>query len=189
MELDRRLSRLTWFEVGLWVWRPTPFDRGAERRRNRFAALRLDVMAGRTSLSRATRVRAVKYLLREVQDLRAGLAGKGWLTGIQLARLRWIFGGHPCPVWDYFVDLAGRSGQTSAAMLAALTIEEGRLVGTLKIVRRVPDPVPRLTAGQMQRLSTGQLLRLFAAAQREQREGMLLVGLAAGIYETNPPRH
>jgi thioredoxin-like negative regulator of GroEL len=74
-------------------------------------------------------------------------------------------------------------------MLTALTIEKGRLAQTLKIVRRVPDPVPRLAAEEMRRLSTGQLLRLVVAAQHEQREGMLLLELAAHFCETNPPRH
>jgi hypothetical protein len=145
-------------------------------------------MADHTALSRATRVGAVEYLLGEMQSLRAELAAKGRLTVTQLVRLRWIVGGHPGPVRDYFIGLAGRSAQTSGALRAALTSEEGRLAQALELVRRVPDPVPRLTAGQMQRLSTQQLLRRLAAVQREQREGMLLVGLAAGIYETNPPR-
>jgi len=73
-------------------------------------------------------------------------------------------------------------------MRDALAIEEGLLVRTLKIVRRVPDPVPRLTVGQIRGLSTPQLLRLLTAAQHEHREHRLLLGLAAHFCETNPPR-
>jgi hypothetical protein len=144
--------------------------------------------AGRTTLARTTRVRALRYLLREVQGLRAELAAKGRLTVPQLARARWIFGAHPGPLRDYFGSVAGRSGQTASAMLDALTIEEGLLVRTLKIVRRVPDPVTRLAFGRLRRLSIRQLLRLIATAQREVREGMQLLGLAQ-FYETNPPRN
>ena len=188
VELDHRLSRLTWFEIGLAAEGPTPLDGGAWRRRNRFAALQPDRAAGRTTLARATRVRALRYLLREVQGLRTELAAKGRLTATQLTRARWIFGGHPGPLRDYFGSVAGRSGQTASAMLNALTIEEGLLVGTLKIVRRVPDPVTRLAAGQIRRLSIRQLLHLLATAQREVREGTQLLGLAH-FYETNPPRN
>lgn len=188
-ELDDRLSRLTWFEIGLAAEGPPSLEGGAWRRRNRFAALHPDMAAGRTTLARATRVRALTYLLREVQGLRTELAAKGQLTVTQLTRARWVFGGHPGPLRDYFGSLAGRSGQTASAMLDALTIEEGLLVRTLKIVRRVPDPVTRLAAGRLRRLSIRQLLRLLTAAQHEQREHMLLLGLAARFYETNPPQN
>jgi hypothetical protein len=188
-ELDDRLSRLTWFGSSLAAERLAALDGGLGRRRNRFAAGCPEIAAGRTGLPRATRVRGLTYLLREVQGLQAELAAKGRLTGTQLTRVRRVFGGHPGPLRDYFVGLAGRSGQASGAMLTALTVEEGLLVQTLKIVRRAPDPVPPLTAGQMRRLSIGQLARLLAAAHRGQREGLLLLGLAAHFYETNPPRH
>ena len=121
---------------------------------------------GRTTLARATRLRALTYLLREVQGLRTELAAKGRLTVTQLTRARWVFGGHPGPLRDYFGSLAGRSGQTASA-LDALTIEEGLLVRTLKIVRRVPDPVTRLAAGRLRQLSIRQLLRLLATSRRK----------------------
>jgi len=72
-------------------------------------------------------------------------------------------------------------------MLEPLTIEEGLLVETLKLVRRVPDPVPRLTGGQIRGLSTRDLLRVLTAARHEQREHVLLLRLATHFYETNPP--
>jgi hypothetical protein len=186
-ELDRRLSRLTWFGRSLAAERLAPLDGGVGSRRNRFEAP--EIAAGRTGLPRATRVRGLTYLLREVQALRAELAATGRLTATQLARLRRVFGGHPGPLRDYFVGGAGGSGPASGALLTALRIEEGRLGQTLKIVRRQPEPVPELTAGQIRRLSIGQVVRILTAAHREQREGLLLVRLAAHFYETNPPRH
>ena len=87
-----------------------------------------ETAAGRTMLSRVTRVRALTYLLHEVRGLRA--------------RARREEATHSYPV-----DV--RSNQTSSAMRDALAIEEGLLVCTLKIVRRVPDPAPRLTVGQI----------------------------------------
>jgi hypothetical protein len=186
--LDHRLSRLTWFEIGLAVEGPTPFDGSAGRRRNRFAALRPEIAAGRTTLSRVSRVRALTYLLHEVRGLRAELGAKGRLTVTQLTRVRWVFGGHSGPLRDYFIDAAERSDQPSSAMRDALAIEEGLLVRTLKIVRRVPDPLPRLTVGQIRGLSTPQLLRLLTAAHHEQREYRLLLGLVAHFCETNPRR-
>ncbi len=188
-ELDDRLSRLTWFEIGLAAERPTPLDGGTWRRRNRFATLRPDGAAGRTTLARATRVRALRYLLREVQGLRTELAAKGRLTVTQLTRARWLFGGHPGPLRDYFASVAGRSGQTAPAMLDALTIEEGLLIRTLKLMRRVPDSVAWLAPGRLRRLSFRQLVRLLAAARRELREATLLFELAVRFCETKPPQN
>jgi hypothetical protein len=185
-DLDHRLSRLTWSEIGLADEGPTQVDAG--RRRNRFAALRPEVAAGRTTLSRRTRVRALTCLLHEVGGLRAELAAKGRLTVPQLTRVRRVFGGHPGPLRDYFVGVAGPSGQASSTMSDALAIEETLLVGILKVVRRVPDPVPPLKLGRIRWLSIRQLLRLSAAARHELREHMLVLGLAVHFCETNPPR-
>jgi len=185
-ELDQRLSRLTWFGSSLAAERLAALDGGMGCRRNRFEAP--EIATGRTGLPRATRLRGLTYLLREVQGLRAELATKGRLTATQLARLRRVFGGYPGPLRDYFVGGAGGAGPASGALLTALRLEEGRLGQTLKIVRRAPDPVPDLTARQLRQLSNRQLLRLLAAAVRENREGLPLVRLATHFYETNPPR-
>jgi hypothetical protein len=185
-ELDHRLSRLRWSEIGLAEKGPTNVDAG--RRRNRFAALRPEVAAGRTTLSRRTRVRALTCLLHEVRGLRAELAAKGRLTVPQLTRVRRVFGGHPGPLRDYFVGLAGPSGQASSTMSDALASEEALLVEILELVRRVPDPVPPLKLGRIRGLSIRQLLRLAAAARHELREHMLILGLAVHCCETNPPR-
>jgi hypothetical protein len=184
-ELAHGLSRLTWSEIGLADQGPTPLDGG--RSRNRFAALRPEVAAGRTALSRRTRVRAMTHLLREIRGLRAELAAKGWLTVTQLTHVRRVFGSYPDPLRDNFADLSGRSDQAST-MLDALAIEEGLLVVMLKMVRRVPDPVPLLDLEQIRRLSIRQLLRLWAVARHEFNDHMLVLGLAAHSYETNPLR-
>lgn len=188
-ELDHRLSRLTWFEIGLAAERPTRLDRLPGRRRNRFAALHPEISADRTTFSRVTRVRALTYLLHEVRGLRADLTAKQQLTLAQLARVRWVFGGHPGPLQDYFVSSAGRSDQGASSLLDPLAVEEGLLVQTLKLVRRVPDPVPRLSVSQIRGLSTRHLLGLLTAGRREQNEHILLLGLVAHFYETNPPRN
>src|SRR2546427_588933 len=83
----------------------------------------------------------------------------GRLTVTQQTRARWLFGGHPGPLRDYFASVAGRSGQTASAMLDALTMEEGLLVRTLKLARRVPDSVTWLAPGRLRRLSLRQLIR------------------------------
>ena len=127
------------------------------------------------------------YLLHEVRGLRAELIAKQRLTLAQLTRARWVFGAHPGPIQDYFVSFAGRSDQGSSGLLDPLAIEEGSLVQTLKLVRRVPDPVSQLTVGQVRRLSIRGLLRVSPAARHGQRELVLLLRLAAHFYETSPP--
>src|SRR5439155_9500111 len=107
------------------------------------------------------------YHLHEVRGLRAELAAKDRLTVPQLTRVRRVFGGHPGPLRDYFVGFVGPSGQASSIMNDALATEEALLVGILKVVRRVPDPVPPLKLGRIRWLSIRQLLRLWGAARHE----------------------
>jgi hypothetical protein len=181
--LDRRLSSLTWSEIGLLVEGPTAIDAG--RRRNRFAALGPEIAAGRNALSRPTRVRALTYLGQEVRGLRAKLAVNGRLTGTELARVGRAFGGPAGPLRDHLHGLAGRSDRAWAALDDALATEEAWLAQMLKVVQRVPDPVPPLKPGHMRWLSIRHLLRLWAAARHELRETTLVFTLAAD-YETKP---
>jgi DNA-binding transcriptional ArsR family regulator len=185
-EIDRRLSHLTWFEIGLPEGPPTAIDAG--RRRNRFATLGQEITAGRKMLSRVTRVRALRYLLSEVRGLRATLAAKGELTVTELTRADRAFGGDRSPLRDHLDGLARRLDQAWSALHDALTSEEALLIDTIKTVRRVPDPVPPLKPGQMRWLSFRQLARLSAAARYQFREDMLVMFLAVHFYETKPPR-
>src|SRR5262245_34953463 len=185
IDLDRRLSHLTWFEIGLPEERPTAIDVG--RRRNRFATLGPETAAGRKTLSRVTRVRALTYLLREVRGLRASLTANGYLTVTELMRACRAFGSDPSPLRDHLHGCADRSDQAWSAMHDALAAEE-LLIETIKAVRSVPDPVPLLKPGHMRWLSLRQLASLSAAARYEFREHMLVLRLAAHYYETNPPQ-
>lgn len=185
-EIDRRLSHLTWFEIGLPEGPPTTIDAG--RRRNRFATLAPEIAPGGKTLSRVTRVRALKYLLREVRGLRATLAAKGQLTIPDLTRAVRAFGRDPLPLRDHLHASAGRSDLAWLALHDALMSEEALLIDTIKTVRRDPDAVPLLKPGQMRWLSLRQLARLSAAARYQFREDMLVLFLAAHFYETKPPR-